>query len=85
MSTPLWLGILWVFAATATAFLRIGKQYVPAVILLVAAPFIIVWIGYVHGWIFSGLAFAGFISMFRNPLRFIWRKYVRGEDLELPE
>ena len=85
MSTPLWFGGLWVFAATATAFLHIGKQYTPAVILLVAAPVLILWIGAVHGWVFSALAFAGFVSMFRNPLRFIWRKYVRGEDLELPK
>lgn len=84
MSAPLWAGVIWVLAATATAFLTIPRQVIPAIVLLVAAPVVILWIGAVHGWIFSLLAFAGFLSMFRNPLRFIWRKYVRGEDLELP-
>ncbi len=84
MSAPLWAAVTWVLAATATAFLTIRRQIVPASILLVAAPVVILWIGYAHGWVFSALAFAGFLSMFRNPLRFIWRKYVRGEDLELP-
>jgi len=85
MSLPLWSAMLWVFAATATAFLPMRRQYVPGVILLIAAPLIILWVGAVHGWVFSLLALMAFVSMFRNPLRYIWRKYVRREHVELPK
>ncbi|MCV2891633.1 DUF2484 family protein [Lentibacter sp. XHP0401] len=84
MSAPLWAGVIWVIAATATAFLAIRRQFLPAGVLLVAAPAVILWIGYAHGWIFSAFAFAGFISMFRNPLRYLWQR-VRGLKPELPK
>lgn len=58
--------------------LPMRRQYVPGVILLGAAPVLIVWLGLDHGWLVAGLATAGFVSMFRNPLRYFWRKW-RGK------
>jgi len=78
------LAIIWVLAATITAFLPMRHQYAPAVTLLIAAPVIIIWLGYDYGWLLSLAATAGFISMFRNPLRYIFAK-LRGQNPELPK
>lgn len=85
MSLSLFLGSIWVLCATVTAFLPMRRQYVPGVALLLLAPVIMIFIGYQHGpwWAVAGLA--AFVSMMRNPLRYIWRKYVMGADLELPK
>ena len=64
--------------------LPMRRQYVPGVILLIAAPVLIVLIGLQVGWIPALLAPAAFISMFRNPLRFIWAK-LRGQNPEVPQ
>ena len=68
MSLPVVISILWVFAATAVAFLPMRRQYTPGVILLAAAPVLIVWLGVEHGWLAGAGALAAFVSMFRNPL-----------------
>lgn len=83
MSLPLILGALWVVAAAIVAMLPMRRQYVPGVALLIAAPLLILWIGYAHGWIWAALGLAAFVSMFRNPLRYFWRRF-RGERPELP-
>lgn len=80
----LWASILWVFASAATAMLPMRHQYVPGVTLLIAAPILIVLIGMELGWWVSVLALAAFISMFRNPLRYIWAR-ARGHKPELPK
>lgn len=85
MSLSLFLGTLWVLAATVTAFLPMRRQYAPGVTLLVAAPLLLGFIGYQHGLWIALLGLAGFVSMFRNPLRYIWRRYVKGEKMELPK
>ena len=78
------IAILWVFAATITALLPMKHQYKPGVTLLVAAPFLIVWIGYDYGWFFGVLGLAAFVSMFRNPLIYLYRR-ARGEHPEIPK
>lgn len=83
MSLSLFLGCLWVIAATVVAMLPMRRQYVPGLGLLVAAPVLIGFIGWQHGWIFAALGCAAFVSMFRNPLRYLWRR-ARGEAVELP-
>ena len=74
MSIPLTLACLWVLAGTATAMLPMRHQYAPGLTLLIAAPILVVWIGIEHGpWI----ALAGvlaFLSMFRRPLMYFWRR-----------
>lgn len=83
MSMPLFLGCLWVLAATFTAFLPMRRQYVPGVSLLLAAPVLLVWIGIVHGWLWVLLGLAAFGSMMRNPLRYLIAR-MRGQEPVLP-
>ena len=84
MSTPVLLAILWVLASTVTAFLPMKFQYAPALTLLIAAPILLIWIGLVHGWLWVVLGLLAFLSMFRNPLRYIWKK-MRGQSPVLPK
>lgn len=79
----LWACLCWVFAATAVAMLPMRYQYVPGVTLLILAPVLIVWIGLSVAWWAGVLAFAAFVSMFRNPLRYFWAK-ARGQNPQLP-
>ena len=81
--TLMWLCILWVFASVAVAMLPMRRQYVPGVALLIAAPVLIVMIGLQAGWMLALLALAAFVSMFRNPLRFLIAK-LKGENPEVP-
>lgn len=84
MSTSLILGCLWVIAATVVAMMPMRRQYVPGLILLVLAPILIGVIGWEHGvwWAVGGLA--AFVSMFRNPLKYMWKK-ARGQNPQLPK
>ena len=72
------IGAVWVFAATATAILPMHKQYAPGLTLLLLAPGIIAWLAVDHGWWIGALGLAAFVSMFRNPLRYIWAR-LRGQ------
>lgn len=74
MSLSLVLGCLWVVAAAVVAFLPYRMQFPPGILLLLAAPVLIGFLGYQHGALAAGIAFAAFASMFRNPLRFLLRK-----------
>lgn len=70
-------------AATATAFLPMGRQVVPGLVLLVLAPVMIVWVGVDFGvWVALAAVFA-FVSMFRKPLFYFYRR-ARGENPERP-
>ena len=84
MSLAVMLAIFWVMASTAVALLPMRLQYVPGVTLLVSAPFLIVFIGYSHGFLAGVGALAAFVSIFRNPLRYFWRKW-RGLVSEVPK
>ena len=70
------LGCLWVLAAAATAMLPMRRQYPPGITLLIIAPFLIAFIGYQHGWIWTCLALLAFLSMFRRPLIYLVKKAV---------
>ena len=83
MSLPAYLAIAWVFAASVTALLPMRHQYVPGISLLIAAPVLIVWIGVAHGWIWAVFGLLAFVSMFRNPLRYLLAR-ARGERPEIP-
>ena len=71
MSAPLILGCLWVLAAAITAMLPMRRQMVPGLALLAAAPVLLVWIGWVHGWLWLAFGLFAFVSMFRRPLRYL--------------
>ena len=75
---------LWVIASAIVAFLPMKRQYVPGITLLVLAPLLILWLGYDYGWWVALIGVFGFVSMFRNPLIFIYRR-LRGENPEVPK
>ncbi|WP_299042728.1 DUF2484 family protein [uncultured Tateyamaria sp.] len=79
----LWACIAWVFAATIVAMLPMRQQYFPGIALLIAAPLLILWVGISVAWWAGLLALAAFVSMFRNPLRYLWAK-ARGQNPQLP-
>ena len=78
------LAILWVLASTVVALLPMRLQYLPGGFLLFTAPMLIVAIGVQHGWAWMIPAVLAFLSMYRNPLRYFWRKW-RGLPVEDPE
>jgi hypothetical protein len=84
MNASLLLGCLWVVAATIVALLPMKHQYVPGVTLLVAAPFLIGWLAWDYGWWVGILGLLAFVSMFRNPLIYLYRR-ARGERPEIPK
>ena len=74
MSGAVLSGMYWVLLATVTALLPMRAQIVPGITLLVTAPLLIVWIGLMHGPVWAAIATVAFLSMFRNPLIYFWRR-----------
>lgn len=74
MSLSLLLGCLWVIAAAVTAMLPMRRQYPPGIVLLVAAPGLLGYIGWQHGvwWVVAGTL--AVVSMFRRPLWYMGRR-----------
>lgn len=83
MTLVIWCS-LWVLASAVVAMLPMRRQYIPGVILLLAAPVLIVLAGMQFGWIYAALALAAFVSMYRNPLRYLWAR-LRGQNPEVPQ
>lgn len=81
--TPLVFGAVWVLAATAVAFLPMRRQFAPGLVLLVAAPLLLIWIGLEHGWLWLGFGLFAFLSMFRRPLLYFARRAM-GKSVDLP-
>lgn len=84
MTPSLIMGCIWVLLAVITALLPMRRQYVPGIGLLLLAPVLIIWIGLDYGWLVAVLAVAAFVSMFRNLLRYIYRR-LKGEHPEIPQ
>jgi hypothetical protein len=84
VSTPLILGALWVIASAIVAMFPMRAQMVPGLALLLAAPVLLVWIGWTHGWVWLALGLFAFVSMFRNPLRHFARRAL-GRPAPLPK
>ena len=84
MSLPMFVACIWVLLATATAFLPMRLQFVPGLSLLIAAPLLLGWIATVHGWWIFGLGLAAFLSMFRNPLIYFYKR-AKGLQPEIPK
>lgn len=82
--TLLWICLIWVFASVGVAMLPMAKQYIPGVALLLAAPVLIIMIGVQVGFVPALAGLAAFISMFRNPLKYIWAK-VQGQNPQVPQ
>ena len=80
----LWACVIWVLASVAVAMLPMRYQYVPGVALLIAAPFLIFWVGQSVAWWAAICALAAFVSMYRNPLRYFLKR-LRGDLQEVPK
>jgi len=83
MSGPAIAAVIWALAGTATAMLPYRMQMLPGLALLIAAPILLVWIGLVHSWLWAGLGLLAFLSMFRNPLLYFYRR-ATGRPAPLP-
>lgn len=84
MSLPVFIACLWVLASAIVAMLPMRRQYLPGVGLLIVAPFLILWLGYAHGWWWVVIGALAFGSMFRNPLIYMYKR-ARGERPALPK
>lgn len=84
MTPSVIIAALWVVASAITSFLSMKRQFLPGIILLVAAPVIIIWLGYDFGWWVSIIGLFAFVSMFRNPLKYFYCR-ARGENPEIPQ
>lgn len=82
--TLLWLCVLWVMASAVVAMLPMRRQYIPGVILLIAAPILIVMVAIEVNWLFALFALVAFVSMFRNPIRYLAGR-LRGGKPEVPD
>jgi len=77
MSTSLIMASLWVIAAALVAMLPMRRQFAPGIVLLIAAPFLLVYLGYQHGgWIVLAASVA-IISMFRRPLFYMGKRLIQ--------
>ena len=83
MTASLTLAALWVILAAIVALLPIRRQFAPGIVLLIAAPFLLVYLGYQHGgWIVLAASVA-IVSMFRRPLFYMGKRLigrVRGAE-----
>lgn len=68
MTYSIVIGCLWVLVA----MLPMRRQFPIGVILLIAAPVLIVWICVDCGWVVAVLALLSFSSMFRRPLMYFY-------------
>lgn len=84
MNAAIIIGALWVVASAIVAFLPMKHQYVPGIMLLALAPVLIIWLAFVYGLLVGAVALSAFVSMFRNPLIYIYRR-LRGETPEVPK
>lgn len=74
MSAALIAGSVWVIVASLTAMLPMRRQMLPGLALLLSALVVLIWIGISHGWLWATLGLLAFLSMFRRPLSYLWRK-----------
>ena len=80
MSLPLIFAGLWVIAGTLVAFLPMRLQFPPGICLLLAAPCLLIWIGFEHGALFATAGALAFVSMFRRPLGYFVRRAMGSKE-----
>ena len=84
MSWSFILACFWAIASAITAMLPMRRQYLPGITLLVAAPFLLAFLGYQHGMWVVVLGLIAAASMFRNPLIYLVRRAL-GLPVSLPK
>jgi len=72
------LACIWVLLAAAVALLPMRRQYAPGFALLIAAPFLLGFIGWQHGPLILLLSLLAAASMFRKPLLYLARRALAG-------
>lgn len=85
MTLSLTLAILWVFASTIVAFLPMERQFRPGGLLLVTAPLLIWALTRDFGAVVGLASLAAFVSMYRNPLRYLWARVTNRQNKEPAE
>ncbi|MEM7597806.1 MAG: DUF2484 family protein [Pseudomonadota bacterium] len=75
---------VWVLASAAVAMLPMRRQYVPGVMLMLAAPVLIGAMALHYGSFLGVVALFAFLSMFRNPLIYMARRAM-GQNPEIPK
>jgi len=76
MTLSLILACIWVVVAALVAMLPMRRQFAPGILLLILAPFVLVYLGYQHNvWVVL-LACIAIISMFRRPLFFMLKNLI---------
>ncbi len=70
--------VLWIVASAAVSFLPMRHQYAPGLLLLVLAPALIAWLAVSYGLWLAVFGAVAFLSMFRHPLRYLFRKAFSG-------
>ena len=84
ISLSLVAGCLWVVLSTIVALLPMRAQYPPGLALLIAAPCLLGWIAWDHGWWIFAVGLFAFASMFRNPLIYLTRRAIGKTRDEVP-
>nr|WP_319948325.1 DUF2484 family protein [uncultured Shimia sp.] len=84
MTASLIAACVWVLLASVVAMFPMQRQYLPGVVLLLAAPVLIGWLAWDHGVLVGFAALFGFVSMFRHPLRYLYRRF-QGQSVERPK
>lgn len=74
MSLALTLACIWAVLSAFVAMLPYRMQFPPGIALLVLSVPLTIFVGYTHGWLWVGIVVAAILSMFRNPLRYFYRK-----------
>ncbi len=83
MTGSLTLAAIWVILAAIVALLPMRRQFAPGIALLVAAPFLLIYLGYQHNAPIVLAASIAIISMFRRPLFYMGKRLigrVRGAE-----
>lgn len=74
MFSPLILASLWVVAAAIVACLPVRRQWRPGLCLVAVAPVLLFWLAVVHGPWMAAIGVAAFGSIFRRPLKGLYRR-----------
>ncbi|MEM6376212.1 MAG: DUF2484 family protein [Pseudomonadota bacterium] len=61
---------LWVLTATAVALMPMRRQFLPDLILLLAAPALLIWVLLAAGRVWALGAALAFVSLYRKPSRY---------------
>jgi hypothetical protein len=80
MSPLLLLACLWVIAAAGVALLPLRWQIAPGIGLLAGAAVLVWRLAQAAGPVPAGLALLAVVSMFRKPLRHLFRRAVARRD-----